>query len=277
MRSTGQGREQQEDDETVLALLHKSSFLSSRMSAENLEAMWNSKPPEVPLIRALRAIQIAVDVANPTLLGEIRTALKQPRHCVDISPSDTPAPWGKKLALAHMAVSNQLGFVSHAEVVGGAVARAHYFMAYEVARVQLSSRIHESRREKNSARRGRKPTPITDGLKREFGHLLVGKQRDAAELLRQSIVQELIDLNFGCDRLEIRKRVNILLKQGEVLSRILDYTDAMDPHSGQRAVVSLNPALLILFPGEEKGTPELSLQGDASNTIHLSKPITLNE
>lgn len=74
-----------------------------------------------------------------------------------------------------MAVSNQLGFVSHIEVVGGAVARAYYFMAYEVARVQLSSRIHESRREKNSARRDRKSTPITDGLKREFRHLLVSK------------------------------------------------------------------------------------------------------
>lgn len=277
LRSTEKGREQQEDDGTVLAQLHQSPFLSSRMSPESLAAMWNSKPSDVPLSRALRAIQIAVDIANPTLLREIRTALKQPRHYVDNFYSDTPAPWGKKLALAHMAVSNQLGFVSHAEVVGGAVARAHYFMAYEVARVQLSSRIHESRREKNSARRGRKSTPITDGLKREFGHLLVGKQRDAAELLRQSIVQELIDLNFGCDRLEIRKRVNILLKQGEVLSRIIDCADAIDPHSGQRAVKSLNPALLVLFPGEEKGTPELSLQAEASNTIHLSKPITLNE
>ncbi|KAH7033982.1 JmjC domain, hydroxylase-domain-containing protein [Macrophomina phaseolina] len=267
----------QGEDGLLLAQLHQSQFLSTRLSPEILEAIWSSKPSDVPPWRALRAIQIAVDIANPTILGEIRIALRQPRLCVDIPQDDTEVSWGRKLAHAHVAVSNQLGFVSHAELVGGAVALAHYFMVYEAARVQLSSRIQESRREKNSARRGRKVTPITDSLSREFGHLGVGKQRDSAELLKRSIVQELIDLSFGCDRMKIRERVNVLLKQGEILCRIIGCMVAVDSSSGQPAARPLNTALLVLLPGEEKSSPELTIQGETSGTVPYTKPITLNE
>ncbi|KAF9638816.1 Transcription factor jumonji/aspartyl beta-hydroxylase [Lasiodiplodia theobromae] len=178
-----------------------------------------------------------------------------------------------------MAASNQTGFIPHAAVVGGAVAQAHYFMTYEAARAKLRERINESRQEKNRARRSRqKATPITDELDRECQQLGIGMQRDAAEILRTGIVQELINVGFAYDRLDTRERVNVFLKQGEVLCRILSAYENVEGSDKTPARMTVSTALIMLFPGEAREEPELAMYGETLDTdFSLMNAVTMKE
>lgn len=249
-----------DDQRTRLRPISRAKIPSSGLPAPELAH--ELYDPDIKSIRQgargrkiLRMLQCIKEVGSVRILEALKVAASQPRESL---PTEGPS----YLLQIHHYLDTR-GASSHLDVARTRFVKVCYFSAFQSAVDTLKEKKRLSRIEKKLMSKRLVDTPETDWICINYPSIDHTKALSANLIVQESIVGGIHRQYGGCTDI-IKEHLKRYLVEGATLNLILH---------------RLEPAHLVLFPGDQHWDPCLSYKSleDAAIKAKLEKPIKVKE
>ncbi|KAL5371214.1 hypothetical protein DPSP01_014419 [Paraphaeosphaeria sporulosa] len=227
---------------------------------EQIPELYNAKIRSLPLggRKTLRMLQCIKEIGCVTILETLKVAAAQP---MELLPTSGP----QHLLQIHRYLDTK-SVSSHLDVARMRYVKLCYFNAFQSEVQTLTAMKKQSR---INRKQGKKrvclsvdDTPETEWINSTYPNIDHGSH-PSAWIVRRAIIQG-IEERYGGRSEGIEEDLRRYLTEGAALNYVLH---------------NLNPALLVLFPGDQHGPPCLAYDSleDASLRAKLRKPINTRD